>query len=419
MAITVSQLNKYIKTLLETDINLSRVSVCGEISNFKLHSSGHCYMTLKDEGGAVRAVMFKSYASKLKFVPENGMKVIASGKISLYERDGQYQLYISSMQPDGIGDLHVAYEQLKERLRQEGLFDAAHKKPIPRFPQTIGVITSHTGAAVRDIINVSTRRFPLAEIFVCPVLVQGDGSAAQIVSAIEFINRTKAADVIILGRGGGSIEDLWSFNEEAVAYAIYNSDIPVISAVGHETDFTIADFVADLRAPTPSAAAELAVPSALDIKAKMHEYCSRMYSCIRKDFDYKKRLINSFSVKSPMDAVNQNRLRTDNAVQKILKNSTLKLSGELSRLDSAVNRMNKYMNEIFSEKEKKLAVLSARLDALSPLKVMTRGYCSARSECGTVTSVKQVKPGSPLGVRVSDGMIECTVNKTERLEKNG
>ncbi|MBQ7953456.1 MAG: exodeoxyribonuclease VII large subunit, partial [Clostridia bacterium] len=278
MAITVTQLNKYIKNLLETDINLSQISVKGEISNFKLHSSGHCYMTIKDETAQIRAVMFKTYTSSLKFTPENGMKITATGKISVYERDGQYQMYIFSMQPDGLGDLHVEFEKLKAKLTAEGIFDASHKKPIPKTPKTIGVVTSPTGAAIRDIINVVTRRYPLAEIIVCPVLVQGENSAKQIANAIEYMNRENMADVLIVGRGGGSIEDLWSFNEEVVAYAIYNSKIPIISAVGHETDFTIADFAADLRAPTPSAAAELAVPSVLELKGNISMYLNRMIS---------------------------------------------------------------------------------------------------------------------------------------------
>lgn len=417
MAISVSQLNKYIKSLLETDINLSRVTVCGEISNFKLHSSGHCYMTLKDETASVRAVMFKSSAAKLQFTPENGMKIIASGKISLYERDGQYQLYIASMRQDGVGDLYAAYEVLKKRLQQEGLFDVSHKKSLPSFPRTIGVVTSRTGAAVRDIINVTKRRYPLAEILICPVLVQGDGSASSIVSAIEYLNKTKSADVIIVGRGGGSIEDLWSFNDESVAYAIYNSEIPIISAVGHETDFTIADFVADLRAPTPSAAAELAVPSVLELKAAIFKYCSGMYSCIKKDLDYKKRLIKSFSIKNPLDYINKSRLQADNCVQKMIKASSFKLSAQRARTESLAHSLVNLINNQFAQKSKKTAVISARLDSLSPLKVMSRGYCVAKSGGNTITATSQVKPGAKLGIRVTDGTINCTVNNTERLEQ--
>ncbi len=412
MAISVTQLNKYIKTLLETDMNLSSVSVRAEISNFKLHSSGHCYMTLKDETATIRAVMFKGYAARLNFTPENGMKIIASGKISLYERDGQYQLYISAMQPDGVGDLHVAYELLKKQLQEKGMFDSAHKKAIPAFPKTVGVITSHTGAAVRDIINVASRRFSMAEILICPVLVQGDGSAQQIVNAIEHLNRHKMADVIIVGRGGGSIEDLWSFNDERVAYAIYNSEIPIISAVGHETDFTIADFVADLRAPTPSAAAELAVPSSIELKQKLTEFQSRMLGSIKKEFDYKRRLVSSFSIKSPMDFINQSRLRTDNMVQKLVSGVGTSVSQSEQRNERATQQLSRLSQEFFHDRLKSAQVLLAKLDALSPLKVMTRGYSSVATERGTVTSISEVSAGDSLSVRVTDGKIECTVNNT-------
>ena len=397
LPITVSQLNNYIKTLIESDDNLSFVSVRGEISNFKLHSSGHCYLTLKDENSLIRAVIFKSYASRLKFMPENGMKVIVSGKISLYERDGQYQLYISSMQTDGIGDLHVAYEQLKKKLQEEGIFDISHKKSIPSFPKTVGVITSPTGAAIKDIINIISRRFPLAEILICPVLVQGEGSSLQIANAIKYMNDNKAADVLIIGRGGGSIEDLWSFNEEIVAYAIYNSDIPVISAVGHETDFTISDFAADLRAPTPSAAAELAAPSTIDLKSKLLEYYKRMINSINRNIDYSRTVISGFTLKNPIDLINQNRLRTDNAQQSVL--------------NSAVN--------IISEKAKQLAVASASLDALSPLKVMTRGFAVVQNKDGLIKSVNDTFENDDILLRFFDGKAQCTVNKISKEHKNG
>jgi len=394
MAITVSQLNNYIKTLLESDIYLNQIAVRGEISNFKLHSSGHCYLTLKDENAVIKAVMFKTYASKLKFAPENGMKIIATGRISLYERDGQYQLYVSSMQPDGVGDLHIAYEQLKEKLQNEGIFDQKHKMPIPRFPKTVGVITSSTGAAIRDIINVSSRRFPLAEIIICPVLVQGDGSAEQISNAINYMNKTNGADVLIIGRGGGSIEDLWSFNEESVAYAIYNSKIPIISAVGHETDFTISDFVADLRAPTPSAAAELAVPSIVEIKSSISENYNRMLNAIIKNIEYKRSVISGFSIKNPIDFVNQNRLRSDNSTQKLIN----------------------YANDLITKKAKQLAVFSASLDAMSPLKVLTRGYSVTKGKNGVIKSTDDVKAGDNVFVFLNDGSIDCTVNE---VNKNG
>lgn len=419
MAITVTQLNKYIKTLLETDLNLSQVSIRGEISNFKLHSSGHCYMTLKDETSAIKAVMFKGYAARLKFTPENGMKIIASGKISLYERDGQYQLYISAMQPDGVGDLHVAYEQLKAKLQEEGLFDPAHKKPIPPFPKTVGVITSSTGAAIRDIINVCSRRFSMAEILICPVLVQGDDSARQISSAIEFMNRENLADVLIVGRGGGSIEDLWSFNEEPVAYAIFNSEIPVISAVGHETDFTIADFVADLRAPTPSAAAELAVPSAIELKTNVISCYNRMLNIIKQSIEHKRAVISGFSIKSPVDYINQNRLRTDNAVQRIISITSDTIQRNRTRSDKAEQSVIKYSENIFSSKSKSLAVACATLDALSPLKVMNRGYSVAQTKKGILKSVDNTFEGDEISLKLKDGTLDCTVNQINKENNNG
>lgn len=414
MAITVTQLNKYIKNLLETDINLSQVSIKGEISNFKLHSSGHCYMTLKDESSAIRAVMFKTYTSSLNFTPENGMKIVAAGKISLYERDGQYQMYIFSMQPDGLGDLHVEFEKLKAKLSSEGIFDEAHKKPIPKIPKAIGVITSPTGAAIRDIINVATRRYPVAEIIVCPVLVQGENSAKQIANAIEYMNRENMADVLIVGRGGGSIEDLWSFNEEVVAYAIYNSKIPVISAVGHETDFTIADFAADLRAPTPSAAAELAVPSVLELKANVSVYLNRMLSVAKQTIDLKRSIVAGFSLKSPIDYINQNRLRTDNAMQKISNILTETVIRNKNKTENYERKIISLAENSFSEKVKKLAVNVAKLDALSPLKVMTRGYSVAQGKCGILKSVTDAKEGDEITVKLADGTLDCTVENINK-----
>lgn len=414
MAITVTQLNKYIKNLLETDINLSQVSVKGEISNFKFHSSGHCYMTIKDETAQIRAVMFKTYTSSLKFTPENGMKITATGKISVYERDGQYQMYIFAMQPDGLGDLHVEYEKLKAKLTAEGIFDPAHKKPIPKIPKAIGVVTSPTGAAIRDIINVATRRYPLAEIIVCPVLVQGENSAKQIANAIEYMNREKIADVLIVGRGGGSIEDLWSFNEEIVAYAIYNSEIPVISAVGHETDFTIADFAADLRAPTPSAAAELAVPSVLELKANVSTYLNRMLMVTKQTIDLKRSIVAGFSLKSPIDYINQNRLRTDNAMQKISNIVTESVIRSRNKTDVYSQKINNVAENMFSEKAKQLTVNVAKLDALSPLKVMTRGYSVALAKGNILKSADDVCKGDEITVKLADGTLDCTVENINK-----
>lgn len=396
MTITVTQLNKYIKSIIERDIHLNNISVKGELSNFKLHTSGHCYMTLKDETSTIRAVMFKGSAVKMRFRPENGMKIIAEGKISVYERDGQYQLYINSMQPDGIGDLHVAYEQLKAKLEQEGLFDRTRKKAIPKFPKTVGVVTSPTGAAVRDIVNVITRRFPMAEVLIFPVLVQGEGASIQIAEAINYFNDKNCADVLIVGRGGGSIEELWAFNEEPVARAISSSAIPVISAVGHETDFTIADFVADLRAPTPSAAAELAVPSNIELVALLRQNYSRMLYSLRKTIESKKEVLSRFAIKNPLDLVNQNRIRTDNSVKHLI-------NAMMANLEA---------------KSKKLAVEAAQINALNPLGVLSRGYTVAQCDGKLVRSINQVNKGDTISVRVIDGNIKCSVKETEEL-KNG
>ena len=303
--ITVSQLNNYIKRCFDSNQNFQRLYIKGEISNFKRHSSGHIYLTLKDEGGVLRAVMFRSAAASLRFDASNGMKVIACGRVAVFERDGAYQLYIESMMPDGVGELYLAYEQLKEKLSKEGLFDEAHKKPIPKYPKKIGVITSPTGAAVRDILNVIKRRYTAADIYIYPALVQGAGAAKTIADGIKYFNENNAADVLIVGRGGGSIEDLWAFNEEEVAYAVYNSQIPIISAVGHETDFTIADFVSDLRAPTPSAGAELAVPSQTDVRQSLVMQKSKLAVC----------LTNLYKLKAQqLERIKNSRIFTDSGV---------------------------------------------------------------------------------------------------------
>ncbi len=392
MTITVTGLNKYIKSLIENDITLAGVAVKGEISNFKRHTSGHCYLTLKDEASAIGAVMFNSAASKLRFNPENGMKVIVTGRVSVYERDGRYQIYIDSMQPDGVGDLHIAYEQLKAKLSEMGLFDQSRKKPIPKFPKVVGVVTSPTGAAVRDIVNVISRRFPLTEILICPVLVQGDGAAKQIANAICYLNTNKACDVIIAGRGGGSVEDLWAFNEEPVAMAIAQSEIPVISAVGHETDFSISDFVADLRAPTPSAAAELAVPSVTELKVNINKSYGIMLSALQKNINYKRSVLSRFAVKSPADFVNQSRIRVD---------------GYEKSLESCINLK-------LQNKRKLLQINSAKLDSLSPLSVLSRGYAVASGEKGVIKSVNDIDVGDNIYIKLRDGGAACLVERTDK-----
>lgn len=391
--ITVSQLNNYIKRCFDSNQNFQRLYIKGEISNFKRHSSGHIYLTLKDEGGVLRAVMFRSAAASLRFDASNGMKVIACGRVAVFERDGAYQLYIESMMPDGVGELYLAYEQLKEKLSKEGLFDEAHKKPIPKYPKKIGVITSPTGAAVRDILNVIKRRYTAADIYIYPALVQGAGAAKTIADGIKYFNENNAADVLIVGRGGGSIEDLWAFNEEEVAYAVYNSQIPIISAVGHETDFTIADFVSDLRAPTPSAGAELAVPSQTDVRQSLVMQKSKLAVC----------LTNLYKLKAQqLERIKNSRIFTDSGV--IFDDKRL-------YLDS----LSKSISDLYTKKvESSKAVLEkylAKLDALNPAAVLKRGFASVKDDKGKIIkSVKNLEKGSFIDVTFTDGCAKCSVD---------
>lgn len=396
VVLSVSQLNRYVKSIIEQDRNLQTVFVQGEISNFTNHyKTGHYYMTIKDESSAIKAVMFKTANMRLRFMPENSMNVIIRGRVAVFERDGQYQLYIDDMQPDGTGALSLAFEQLKEKLSKEGLFDAERKKQIPAYPERVGVVTSPTGAAVRDIINVISRRFPLAEIVLCPVAVQGDYAAPQIKNAIELFNKEKAADVLIVGRGGGSVEELWAFNEEIVARAVAASEIPVISAVGHETDFTICDFVADLRAPTPSAAAELAVPDFYQQKEMLMNYYRRILSSAADRIGYEKARLELNKSKilrlSPQNYIDSLRIRCDRAVM---------------AMDSAVK------NEM-AEKSKELSSLCAKLDAMSPLKILARGYSVASRQGRIITDIGDVEKGDMINVRVSGGDIECEVTQVK------
>ncbi len=385
---TVSQINGYLKKIVDSNIILNDIWIKGEISNFKLHYSGHMYITLKDEGGVLKAVMFKSSASGLSFKPEDGMKVLARGRISVYEAGGSYQLYINEMIPDGVGELYIAYEQLKKRLEEEGLFLQEHKKPIPEYPERVGVITAATGAAVRDIINVITRRYPYAEIILYPSLVQGAGAAENICRGIEFFNDTDMVDVIIAGRGGGSIEDLWAFNEEPVARAIFASRIPIISAVGHETDFTIADFVADLRAPTPSAAAEIAVPSQLELLGRIMVDKNRITNAILKRLENEKKNLKALKLKNPKDIIEDKYITLDNLTKTAEKNFKIAVMAECERLGN----------------------MAAKLDALSPLKVMTRGYAIPMDLDGNVIkSAKKMKSGEEFNLKLSDGEKKCLV----------
>ncbi len=391
--LTVTELNNYVKKLLDNEPNLKNVFVTGEISNFKNHYSGHMYMTIKDEGGAIKAVMFSSYANRLRFAPENGMKVIIFGSVSLYNKDGSYQFYITDMQPDGLGALNLAFEQLKEKLQNEGLFNAEHKKPLPEFPQKIGVMTAPDGAAVRDIFSVLKRRYPVAEIVFCPVAVQGASAAPEIAKGIQLFNEKNACDVLIVGRGGGSLEDLWAFNEEIVARAIFASNIPVISAVGHETDFTIADFVADLRAPTPSAAAEVAVPDIFELKAGLLGLKQHLAVLIKNRINAEREfLINTekqINLISPSNKILNSRTELVNINEKLINTMLLKLNNEKA----------------------KISVLASKLNALSPLEVLSRGYAISYKEASPVTSVKQVAAGDNIKVVVKDGELFATVNE--------
>ncbi len=385
---TVSQINGYIKKLLDHNQILNQIWIKGEISNFKHHYSGHMYITLKDEGGVLKAVMFKSAAGTLTFEPKDGMRVLARGRISVYEAGGAYQLYIEEMIPDGVGELYIAYEQLKKKLENEGLFDAAHKKPIPKFPETVGVVTAATGAAVRDIINVISRRYPYAEIIISPAQVQGDKASESIARAIRYFNRNNLADVLIVGRGGGSIEDLWAFNEENTARAIYESRIPIISAVGHETDFTIADWVADLRAPTPSAAAEIAVPSQIELKSQIAGFQTRLYSAMAKGIELKRMRLSRAVMRDPRERFGDEQQRIDHLTKR------LEQSYRISEMNC----------------KKRLSQLCAKLDTLSPLSVMARGYAIPMEEDGTVIkSARSLVSGKEFSLRLYDGERECVV----------
>ena len=384
-AVTVTQLNKYLKDRFDEDENLNAILVKGEISNFKNHYTGHLYFTLKDENSLIKCIMFKSYAEKLTFKLKDGMKVMVFGTVSVFERDGVYQIYAKSMMEDGIGDLHEQFEQLKAKLEKEGLFVQAHKKEIPLYPNVIGVLTSQTGAVIRDIINVSTRRNPNVYIRLLPVPVQGPGAAEQIADKIKIINEKKLADVLIIGRGGGSLEDLWPFNEEIVARAIYDSKIPIISAVGHETDFTIADFVADLRAPTPSAAAELAVPDILEVKQKIINYQNRSKLALKKKIEI---------VKLRFEKIMKSRIFTD-PMRKVMDNSII--------LDDYMKRLENAMKEIKTEKKNKYTELVTKLDSISPLKTLIRGYSLTEKDGKIIKRATQIDKGDIITIKFSDG----------------
>ena len=391
MAISVTELNSYIKNKIADDEYLNNVLIKGEISNFKNHYTGHMYFTLKDENSLIKCVMFKTYAQKLDFMPKDGMKVFVLGGVSVFERDGVYQIYVKAMQEDGVGILYKKYEELKQRLEQEGYFAEEHKKAIPQMPKIIGVLTSQTGSVIRDIINVSTRRTPNVNIRLYPVPVQGEGAAEKIADGIKFMDKNQLADVLILARGGGSLEDLWPFNEEIVAHAIYNSEIPVISAVGHETDFSISDFVADLRAPTPSAAAELAVPDVYEVKQKINSYQNRLRLSLVKKVEIMKlryeKCMSSRVFKEPLRNINDNYLMVDTYIKK---------------LENIIKTKQK-------EEKTKYVELVAKLDTLSPLKTLTRGYSLVEKNNNIIKSAKDVNTGDKIDLKFSDGTKQAEI----------
>ncbi len=392
--ITVTDLNKYIKNKIDGDEMLNNVLVKGEISNFKNHYTGHMYFTLKDENSLIKCVMFKSYTTHLSFMPKDGMKVMVLGSVAVFERDGIYQIYAKAMKEDGLGSLYTAYEELKKKLEQEGLFAESHKKKIPFMPKTIGVLTSNTGAVIRDIINVSTRRNPGVHIRLYPVPVQGPGAAEKIAEGIKFMNENKLADVLIIGRGGGSLEDLWPFNEEIVARAIYDSELPIISAVGHETDFTIADFVADLRAPTPSAAAELAVANIEDVRETLKLYNNRYKVALKKKIE-----LMRLSYEKCM-------------ARPAYKNPTQKINEQYMVIDMKVKTLQNSMMLKLKEAKTSFVKETAKLDSLSPLKTLTRGYSIVtKQESGKVIkSVDDLNSGEKVNLRLSDGQKTATID---------
>lgn len=390
--LSITQLNEYIRGRMDTDPLLTQVAVRGEISNYKLYPSGHHYFTLKDDSSALKCVMFKGNATRLRFRPENGMKIIAMGRVTVFPRDGAYQLYCAAMAMDGIGDLYAAFEQLKKKLEAQGLFDPAHKKPLPKYPGTIGIITSSAGAAVHDMLRILRKRYPLTQVRLLPVRVQGAEAPGEIAAAIGYANHYKLADLLIVGRGGGSIEDLWAFNDERVAQAVYASDIPVISAVGHEPDVTISDFVADLRAATPSNAAELAVPDQDALRQTFDAMSNAMAAALNRQLKAARQHLNVLS-QSP-----------------VLRNPTGYIQQQGKGLELLKNRLISAQNLAITQKNQRYIAAVSKLDAMSPLKVLTRGYSMAQTGTGEVLrSVHQVELGERIGIRLTDGTLFATV----------
>ena len=401
--LSVSELNSYLKFLFDRDEHLTSLAVRGEISNYKIYPSGHHYFTLKDEGGALRCVMFKNSALRLRFRPENGMKVIAAGRVSVFPRDGAYQLYCDALTPDGVGDLYVAFEQLKQKLQAEGLFDPAHKKPLPPYPKTIAIVTSGAGAAVMDMLRILNRRYPLVKVKLLPVRVQGAEAPAEIAGAIRYANRYHVADLIITGRGGGSIEDLWAFNDERVARAIYDSELPVISAVGHEPDVTISDFVADVRAATPSNAAELAVPDQMELRARLLSQRTHLGQMMARQLQLLRQQLTSLAKK------------------RVLQSPENYLEDKRLALDHAQQRLAALAQRSVADRQRQFVQLAARLDAMSPLKVLSRGYSVARTETGEILrDARQVRKRQAIELQLYRGRVTAQVMDTkEETDESG
>ncbi len=400
--ISVKQLNAYLKSLVEGDVRLATVYVAGELSNVKRHfASGHIYFSLKDDSSVIRGVMFNSAANKLAFEPQNGMKVICRGRVSVYERDGQYQLYAENMQPDGAGSLALAFEQLKAKLEKEGLFDSSRKRPLPRFPENIAVITSADAAALRDIVNIISRRWPPATLKLIPAQVQGQTAPASLIQALHAAYSNPDFDLIIIGRGGGSVEDLWAFNDETLARTVAQSPVPIISAVGHETDFTICDFVADLRAPTPSAAAEFAVPDINDVKATFEGLNKRISSAFNRCVQIKELRLNAAAM-SPQ-----------------LRGSARIIEKRAIMIDSLSEKISNAVKKNFAKHESKLAVCAGKLDALSPLKILSRGYAVVSADDRFVASINGLNVGDNISVKLRGGTADCSVDRIILEENNG
>ncbi len=399
-ALSVTQLNEYLKMVIDGDRVLSNVFVRGEISNFKLYSSGHAYFTLKDDAGQLKSVMFRSYFSRLAFLPEDGMRVIAHGRVSVYETSGQYQLYVDDLQPDGAGSLAMRFEQLKRKLAAEGLFDESRKRPLPPMPRRIGVITSPSGAAVHDIINVLGRRFPAAEMILYPSEVQGTQAPAQLMAGLEFFSLTGLVDVIILGRGGGSAEDLWAFNDEYLARAVASCAVPVISAVGHESDFTICDFVADRRAPTPSAAAEIAVPDMGEILRSLEAARTGLQALMQKRIEQEARILKQI------------------VGARVFSRPDQMLDNFRMRLDESEASLNRAVGQALRQKQQSMVAAVGKLQALNPLSVLARGYATVSRDGASVTSAEQINNHDILDIRFSDGTVRATVTQGKDIYNN-